>query len=303
MAIQQLFRSSRSLLIAASIASAIPLMFGGAEAVAQTAKARNSDVKPLSNHENLPKVTLSGKRGAPSRRFGGGSRVGNGNGNGSRIQNVCAAGPQAIAMISPEDNVTVTTAEKPSLMLWVNESKYERDLELAVREGPEGNGEDVYLKMIKLSAKAGLVTLDMSEFEDAPSLTKGEDYYIYLSLICDASDRSKDMVVEGRLNPVDFDQWVAQDSQRLASNADWSILEPLFQVEQSVEVGLWHDAMVQLNHLRQEGSTSSIRKQAQQRWQALLEADTELNVIASETSNVVSPLAIADVQELDNYSF
>ncbi len=265
--------------------------------MAQKAQA-TSKVKPTSNFENFSPAE-TGKRGAPSRRFGGGSRVGNSGVNGSRIQNVCAAGPQAIAMISPASNVTVTTSAQPSLMLWVNESKYERDLEFVLREGPQGNGEDVYRKMLKLSDKSGLVTLDMSELEDAPSLTKGEDYYIYLSLVCDANDRSKDMVVEGQLSAVEFEQWVAQQPQRTVANEKLDTLAPFFQIEQSIEVGLWHDAMVQLNRLRQKGSSSTIRRQAQQRWQALLEADDELYVIADETKTVIEPLAISDVQELE----
>ncbi len=292
MSIQQLFRSSRSLLLAASIASLMPLMLGGAAAIAQTAQS-TSDVKPLSNQlGKLPQGNMSGKKGAPSRRFGGGSR----------IQNVCAVGPQAMAMISPADNVTVTTSDQPSLMLWVNESKQERNLEFAILDGNGDDGQDVYRKMLKLSDKAGLVTLDMSELEDAPRLSKGEDYYIYLSLVCDANDRSKDMVVEGQLSSVDFDLWVAQRQPSLStSSQSMNTLDPFFQVEQSIEVGLWHDAMVQLNRLRQEGSSAAIRQQAQQRWEELLEADEELYVIADDTKTALTPLAIADVPELNSF--
>ncbi len=298
MAISRLFQSSRPLLWAASIALFVPLMLGGAAAVAETAKT-NRNVKPTPSRNGLNQVDLSGRRGAPSRRFGGGSRVGNGDVTGSRVQNVCATGPQSLAMISPADNVTVTTSEKPSLMFWVNESQYERDVEFALREGAKGNGPEVYRKILKLSEQSGLVTVDMSELEDAPSLTKGKDYYVYFSLVCDASDRSKEIVVEGRLNPVALDSRFAQVSQGLSSNTGLNALDPFFQIEQSVEMGLWHDAMVQLNHLRQEGSSPAIRQQAQLRWQTLLEADSELKVIAAETNTVVSPLAIVDVPKLE----
>lgn len=288
MAIQRLFPSSRALIWAFSIASLMPLMVGGAAAVAQTAKAGNE--VPLSNRSSLSQVNLSGngmQGGAPKRRFGGGSR------------DACSPGPQSLAMISPADNVTVTTAAQPSFMLWVTESKNERDLEFVLRDSDDL---EVYSKMLKLSDEAGVVTLDMSQLEDAPSLTKGEDYYVYLSWVCDLNDRSKDIVVEGQLSPVDFDQWVTQHSRLQASGTELQTSDPFFQIEQSVEVGLWHDAMVQLNRLRQDGTTSAIRQQAQQRWEELLEADDGLNVIADETRNVVTtPLAIADIQEFDLY--
>lgn len=285
MTTQRLFPSffSRSLLF--SVATICPLIlgtsvFGATVALAQTTQA-SANVKPLSNRAKLLQENLSGKRGAPSRRFGGGSRV----------TNVCAVGPQAMAMIAPADNVTVTTSAQPSLMLWVNGSQSERDLELVLRDG---NDEPVYSKMLKLSDKSGLVTLDLSKFDDAPSLNQTEDYYLYLSLICDSSDRSKDVVVEGQLSYVDLQSWVAQNS---VSTVTRSNLTPLSQVEKSLELGLWHDAMAQLNGLRQEGSTEAVRQQAQQRWQELLAADDELHVIAEETREVMSPLAITNIQE------
>lgn len=269
----------------------MPLMFSGAAAIAQKATTASNNSKPQSNRERLPQVRLSGKKnGIPGRRVGGGSRIPG-----------CTSALNATAMISPRDNVTVTTSTQPSLMFWLDESDGERDVELALRAGFDGSGPEVYRTMVKLSGQAGLLTLDLSELEDAPRLTQGEDYYIYLSWICDASDRSKDIVVEGSLSPVDLDQWVAQRSPLPVSNAEMNQSDSFFQVEQSIELGLWHDAMVQLNQLRQEGSSSAIRQQAQQRWQALLEADDELSVIADGTRTVTSPLAIAAAQELDRF--
>jgi len=293
MAIQRSVPFSRSIICAAALASLAPLLLGGTPVAAQATKAAARNVKPPSS--KFEKVTpMTRSSDAPSRRFGGGSRVGSG-----RLRNVCEAGPQALAMISPADNVTVTTSTQPSLMLWVSGSQEERDLEFVLRDS---NDEQFYAKLLKLSSKAGLVTLDMSELDDAPNLAKGEDYYAYLSLVCDPNDRSKDMVVEGKVTSVEFEQWVAQGAAAPSSfQANGDSMDPFFQVEQSVEVGLWHDAMVQLNRLRQEGSTAAIRQQAELRWQALLEADMELRAIADETKATMSPLAIADIQELDQF--
>ncbi len=287
MVIRQLFPFPKAHVWALSLAATLPLVMGSTAAVAQTQTAKNS--KPLSNSESLLRgSSSSANRGAPRRRLGGGSR----------IPQSCAEGPQSMAMIAPADNVTVTTSIQPSLMLWVNQSSDARDLEFVVRDAAD---EPVYHKVVTLSDEAGLVTLDMSEWNDAPRLTQGEDYYVYMSLVCDASDRSKDIVVEGALSPVDYDSWLALEPMDPEPAVSLGDLAPIAQAERYAEVGLWHDAMAQLNQLRQEGETVAIRQEAQRQWQALLEADDELAVIAEATKQVMSPVAIAEAGEA--YSF
>lgn len=286
MVIRQLSFFPKAHIWALSLAATLPLVLGSTAAVAETQTAKQS--KPLSNSESLLRGSSSAQRGAPSRRFGGGSR----------IPQSCAEGPQAMAMIAPADNVTVTTSLQPSLMLWVNQSSDARDLEFVLRDAAD---EPVYHKVVTLSDEAGLVTLDMSEWDDAPRLTQGDDYYLYMSLICDASDRSKDIVVEGALSPIDYESWLALEPMDPEPTQSLHDLDPLAQAERYVEVGLWHDAMAQLNQLRQEGETVAIRQEAQRQWQALLEADTDLTVIAEATKQVMSPVAIAEARE--DFSF
>jgi len=299
MTLRRLFPTSQTLLIAASLAANAPLLLEPSVAVAQTTQASGESQSQIGPIQQRPRIDVSGKRGSPRRRLGGGSRVGMIQQGGRLVRRSCVSGPHAIAMVAPADNVTVTTSAQPSLMMWVDQSMQTKDLEFALRQGAEGNGSEVYRKLITLPDEAGWVTLDLAALDDAPSLTQGEDYYVYLSLVCDASDRSKDMVAEGRLNYIDAELWAEGAQQPALNLAQATNLDPFSAVERSLELGLWHDAMVQLNHLRRQGQTSAIQQQAQQRWQQLLEADDELYVLVDKPQTAVAPLAIADSPELD----
>lgn len=242
--------------LAVAIAAASPMFLNAPAVLAHTA------AKPVSNSAKLQQNAASANRGAPSRRFGGGSRT----------TNICAIGPQAMAMIAPADNVTLTTSAQPSLMFWVNESKQARDVEFVLRDGLD---RPVYSKLLQLPEQAGLVTLDMAQLADAPKLEQNQDYYLYLSMICDGSDRSKDMVVEGVLRRVD--------------------------AERQSEAGLWHDAMAQLNRLRQSNVNPGLQQQAERQWLDRLNADPDLSAIALETRQILRPIAVLDATDLEGF--
>lgn len=178
-------------------------------------------------------------------------------------------------MIAPPDNVTVTTAARPSLMFYINGAEQTRELEFILRDVATDRA--LYGKMLTLPEQGGLVTLDLEEFADAPELAVGGEYYWYLSLICDRGDRAKDIVVEG-------------DLRRVAAIAPTN--SPLSS-------GLWHDAMDEFNRLRQgqvqERDSADLRQEAQRQWLAALEADRELAPIAAATQTWVTPLKVVDL--------
>jgi hypothetical protein len=278
---QQLSQRSRAATFAWAIAATLPLLLQGPTALAQTA------AKPLSNGAKLQQSGLSANRGAPSRRFGGGSRT----------TNVCATGTQAMAMIAPADNVTITTSAQPSLMFWVNESKQTRDVEFVLRDASD---RQVYSKLLKLPEQAGLVTLDMAQLADAPKLAQNQDYYLYLSLICDGSDRSKDMVVEGALRRVDAGPLLSQGQAGKPTPASHSqTSDTLALAERYREAGLWHDAMAQLNRLRQCNANPALRQQAEQQWLAQLNADQDLSKIALATRQILHPTAVVNTAQAE----
>jgi hypothetical protein len=282
--ISQLSRSvTLSGTLAFAIAATLPIVLSASAALAQT------PAKPLSNSAKLQQTSASVSRGAPSRRFGGGSRT----------TTVCATGSHAMAMIAPADNVTLTTAAQPSLMFWVSESNQARDVEFVLRDASDRS---VYSKLIKLPKQAGLVTLDMAQLADAPKLDQNQDYYLYLSMICDGSDRAKDMVVEGALRRVDAGSVLAQvQSSNSALSALPQSSDSLARAERYSELGLWHDAMAQLNRLRQSNANPALQQQAERQWLDQLNADKDLSKIALETRQILRPVAVVDATDSEAF--
>ncbi|PZO18522.1 MAG: hypothetical protein DCF25_09645 [Leptolyngbya foveolarum] len=195
---------------------------------------------------SLPEQTVGAKensgetdtlrQGLPGRRLGGGTR-------GDLIFTNAYA---YLAALVTSDNLSQTTAAKPTLLFSVPDMVSDQEAEFILRDS---EGEEVYRTTFLLSGDAGIVSLALGETNAAP-LRTNEDYRWYFSIVSAQSEthRANDVVVHGNIRRV--------ESASQAALADVTNERP---VEESLaearalyrEADLWHDAAVMLNALRQ----------------------------------------------------
>ena len=177
------------------------------------------------------------RQGLPGRRLGGGTR-------GDRIFTDAYA---YLAALVTSDNLSQTTAAQPTLLFSVPNMVAAQEAEFILRDG---EGEDIYRTMFKLSGDAGLVSLDLSETSASP-LRIDEDYRWYFSIVSAQSevDRAEDIVVHGNIRRV---QGNHQPDAVAAANALPIELRIASARALYEEEDLWHDAAVVLYAMRQD---------------------------------------------------
>ncbi|MGF1539003.1 MAG: DUF928 domain-containing protein [Pleurocapsa sp.] len=163
--------------------------------------------------------------GMPTYRRDGGSRG---------TQEQCVANHnQNIVAIIPENTVTLTASTAPKLFFYISETSQERTLEFVLR-----NEEDklIYEAFLTTDGR-GIVSVEIPPEVQANLLQEKQDYHWYLSMICNAEQRSQDLVVEGWMRPSQIDPI----TKKQLAEAD--VIE---QAELYNQQGLWHDALLVL---------------------------------------------------------
>lgn len=171
------------------------------------------------------------KRGMPGRREGGGTRD----------PLACVRGkPSRLIALLPTTNLGLTVADYPRFFWYMPQTKAQR-AEFTLFEVDE-NLEDrqpVYQTTFTIPAggTGGIASLQLSKQGNTSPLKVGKDYRWTVSLICDPSNRMRDIAIEG---------WV----QRVA--ADPKLTRQLAKVKASdriqllAEHGLWFDTIATL---------------------------------------------------------
>ncbi len=206
---------SLNLAVSASLAGAFPAQTIGAE-------------------ENSSEDTL--RQGLPGRRLGGGTR-------GDLVFKDAYA---YLAALVTSDNLSQTTAAKPTLLFSIPKMVSAQAAEFILRDS---EGEETYRTTFMLDGNAGIVSLDLGETNAAP-LRMNEDYHWYFSIVSAQSEahRANDIVVNGNIRRVKS----ANQAESLAVTSELPIEESLARARALYkEADLWHDAAVMLNTLRQ----------------------------------------------------
>jgi hypothetical protein len=162
--------------------------------------------------------------------FGGGSRP---------VGTQCLSNPSAksntLTALSPGQNLGLTQTERPNLLVYLPETTAKKAELSLFDEQMKG----IYQVNIPVT-KAGLVSISLPD--TAPTLAKNKPYYWTFALVCNANDRTDDLVVGGWLE-------LAQPSDSLKQQlATATFLE---KVSLYAKQGYWYDALTTLNQLQQ----------------------------------------------------
>jgi hypothetical protein len=170
----------------------------------------------------LPSYSLefpaSGDRGAPARTGSGGTR-------GDRCH---LPRDTAMSALMPLNNVSTFTGEQASFWLHVPAELSEKTAEIFV-SNPQTH-EVVYQRQMLLPAMtaASIIKLNLpaSKADGTPLLAPDQDYFWEFATICDASDRSRDHVVQGFVHRVeatlpDGSAQLVQQAEQYAAAEIW----------------------------------------------------------------------------------
>lgn len=181
------------------------------------------------------------RQGIPGRRLGGGTRSG-------RL--LFTSAYAQLAALVPENNLSITTAAQPTLLLHIPEMVSEEVVEFILLDSQDNV---VYEQTFPMKAEGGIVSLGPERLPDLPSLALNEDYQWYFSIVANREDRSNDVVVHGSIRRVDLGAWLAQQPVEAGFSGQLATAEPLTKVQMLYQqANLWLDAAVALNELRQK---------------------------------------------------
>jgi Domain of Unknown Function (DUF928) len=158
-----------------------------------------------------------GRRGAPTRTQGGGSRN-------------CGSEVTPVTLLAPPDHVGLTTQGRPKL-LWYSVSDSMLPMQFSIVE--PGMSEPVWSQELP-EAKAGLNEIQLPD--NVPELVVGRRYRWNISRLCSIRRNTDSTVVRGWIERVVANPIQAQ------LNAKMSLEE---RVNAYAEAGLWYDAIAQ----------------------------------------------------------
>ncbi len=187
------------------------------------------------------------RQGLPGRRLGGGTRQGG---------QIFRSKDSHLAALTPSNNLSVTTAERPTLMFYVPAMVTEQTGELVIRNAQDNV---VYESSFQIDSEGDVVSFDTARNETMPALTLNETYSWFFSIIPEATERASDIVVHGNIRRVDREAWISQQSIDSAEIAGLSEVNPLMQARMLYQqANLWHDAALILDELRQSNPTDAV---------------------------------------------
>ncbi|HEY9910105.1 MAG TPA: DUF928 domain-containing protein [Thermosynechococcaceae cyanobacterium] len=170
-------------------------------------------------------------RGAPQTTTGGASRSN------------CVRGNPPLTLLVPADKTGqfgLTTLARPTLLVYVpRTTARSAEFLLKVKSGNQPEGKEIYRTTVKVSGKAGVVSLSLPE--SAPGLEVGKDYQWYFSLICNPEDRLSDVFANA---------WISrtQPSSKLATALKQA--SPRDRPALYSASSYWYDPLASLAELR-----------------------------------------------------
>ncbi|MGI0492551.1 DUF928 domain-containing protein [Alkalinema pantanalense CENA528] len=187
-------------------------------------------------------------RGLPGRREGGGTR-----GACPTLQTDQRTLQDSVVAIVPQDNVITTASDHPTLMWHVPKTSATSASFILLNE----KGEELYAQDFALSGKAGMIRLSVPE--TAQPLQVGKTYQWKFALVCDADDRSGDIVTEGWIERVNLPEDVQRKLQALPVKDHSSVY---------AESGIWQEALNSLADLRLQNPDPAVQRD----WKSLLQS-------------------------------
>jgi hypothetical protein len=171
----------------------------------------------------------------------------------------CGHNAQSAQALLPSTQIGLTVAASPTL--FVNLPQPSTQLaEFALTESRDGKlGKEVYRTIIELPDQPGVVSMKLPKEKATSSpLEIGKIYHWEFSLICDPSDRARDIVIEGEIQRVELSQNLANQLETAAPNDRPAVF---------AQAGLWYDTVASLAQLREDNPNDP---QLAEDWKTLL---------------------------------
>ena len=167
--------------------------------------------------------------------------------SGSTRSTSCIAFDDNVIALMPETNYGYTQTGYPSFYFYLPPTEAEQ-VKFVVRH--EATGDLVYEGRFHIAGDSGIAQVSLPNNGLQQPLMNGEVYVWYVSVVCDETDPSADVVTEGFIERIDT---------RVATQTILAELPALY-----AEQGVWYDALAASAALKQEDSAAD--------WNALLEA-------------------------------
>jgi hypothetical protein len=200
----------------------------------------------------------------------------------------CAGEPVTVTSLLPKTNVAQlaaaekaeieiekTVAERPTFFIHVSQtSAQEAEFILKKKIGEDNNGQPVYDEdkfvdqTVALPKNPGIVSISLPA--DAAALEVGSSYYWTFQVICEPTDRTKDVTVDGAVQRIELDSSLANKLQQA---------EPRDRPGIYAEAEIWTDALSTLADLRKANPND---QQLQDDWNDLL-SSVGLDKVAQAT--------------------
>lgn len=198
----------------------------------------------------------------------------------------CAGGPITVTSLLPKTNVAKlsekeeieiekTVAARPTFFIHVSQtSAQEAEFILKKKIGEDKDGKPVYDEdkfvdqVLALPNNPGIVRISLPTNEAA--LEVGSSYYWTLQVICNSSDRTKDVTVDGAVQRIELDSSLANQLEKA---------EPRDRPAIYTEAEIWTDALSTLADLRKANPND---QQLQDDWNDLLNS-VGLDTVAQAT--------------------
>lgn len=204
-------------------------------------------------------------RGAPPSTAEGGSRG-------------CSAlkpGEKPLTALTPANHMALTVSEHPTFFWYVPESGAS-NLEFTLLD--ENDQEVLYKTTVNVSKTPGIVSISLPKSTAKP-LEVGKQYHWYLTSICDASDRTGDVFIDGWVERIE----PTADLKAALESATPDTLPAVY-----ARAGIWHEAIASLAALREQNPSDTT---ILARWEELLD---------SAKLNQFSEYPLISAQKADN---
>jgi hypothetical protein len=177
-------------------------------------------------------IFIASNRGAPGTRIGGATRGG------------CSSSDRTLTALVPANNLGMTTSQYPVVFFYVPQTSADI-LELSLLDE---NDNEVYQKNLTPNKTGGIASINFASLPGLKPLQVGKSYHWYLSIVCNAQDRSADIFVDGWVQRVKLDPALQSALQQVSASDRAS----LYAVN-----GLWYDSLTALFETRKSSPNNS----------------------------------------------
>ncbi len=192
----------------------------------------------------------------------------------TRGSGLCEKGKINLTALVPESKIGRTVSEYPVFFFYLPET----DAQLAEFVLQDENGNQIYQTTLKINNTSGVTSVNIPANKNVSPLQLGKNYRWSIALICDASDRSADVLEKGIVRRVE----VSTDIRSELEKAD-----PRLKATIYAQSGIWQDALSTLVAARRANPNDA---DLAADWKILLES-VKLDEIVTEPIVLIVPIA------------